>query len=79
MSNKVTLRSYGYFLHFLHSIFGEKWFLQLCPKLPGIVQKSQGILGIKQALKVYSGQIQYIHATLPIKVETTISIKISNG
>jgi hypothetical protein len=45
--NKVTLRSYGYFFHFLHLIFGEICFLQLCPKLPNIVQKSQGILGAK--------------------------------
>jgi hypothetical protein len=46
MSHKVTLRSYGYFLHFLNLIFGGKWFLQLCPKLPNFVEKPQGILGV---------------------------------
>jgi hypothetical protein len=49
MSHKVTLRSYSYFLHCLHLIFGEKWFLQLCPKLPNFVEKPQGILGVKKS------------------------------
>jgi hypothetical protein len=44
MFNKVTLRSYSYLLHFLHLNFGEKWLLQLCPIVPCIVQKPQGIL-----------------------------------
>jgi hypothetical protein len=47
ISNKVILRSYSYLLHFLHLIFGGKWFPQLCPKLPRFVQKPQGILGVK--------------------------------
>jgi hypothetical protein len=47
MSHKVILRSYSCFLHFLHLIFGGKWFLQLCPKLPSFVEKPQGILGVK--------------------------------
>ena len=45
MFNKITLRSYSYILHFLHSIYGEKWFLHLYPKVPSFVQKPQGILG----------------------------------
>jgi hypothetical protein len=52
MSHKVTLRSYGYFLHFLHFIFGGKWFLQLCPKLPSFVEKPQGILGVKSEYSI---------------------------
>jgi hypothetical protein len=48
MSNMVTLRSYSCYLHFLHLIFGEKWFLQLCPTLPSFVQKPQGILGVNE-------------------------------
>jgi hypothetical protein len=47
MSHKVTLRSYSYFLPFLHFIFGGKWVLQLCPKLPSFVEKPQEILGVK--------------------------------
>jgi hypothetical protein len=50
MSNKVTLRSYSYFLHLLHLIFGEKWILQLCPKIvPSFFQKPQGLLGVSVA------------------------------
>jgi hypothetical protein len=52
MSSKATLRYYNYFLHFLCSSFGEKWFQQLCPKLPSFVQKPQGILGIKQKINI---------------------------
>jgi hypothetical protein len=51
MFHKVTLRSYNYFLHFLHLIFGGKWILQLCPKLPSFVEKPQGILGVKRRKK----------------------------
>jgi hypothetical protein len=47
MSHRVTLRSYSYFLQFLHLIFEGKWFLQLCPKLPSFVEKPQGILGVR--------------------------------
>jgi hypothetical protein len=67
MSNKVTLRSYGYYLHFLHLIFEKKGFLQLCPKLPNFAQKPQRILGIttqilathqKYASKYYIIEVQ---------------------
>jgi hypothetical protein len=46
MFHKVTLRSYGYFFHFFHLVFGGKWLFQLCPKLPNFVEKPQGILGV---------------------------------
>jgi hypothetical protein len=48
MSNKGTLRSYSYFLHLLYFAFGEKQFLQLCPKLVSFVQKPQRILRVKR-------------------------------
>ena len=40
MSNKVALRSYSYFFHFLHSIYWVKWFLQLCTKLLSFVRRN---------------------------------------
>jgi hypothetical protein len=40
----------NFFPHFLHSIFWEKWFFQLCTKLPSFVQKPQGILGVKDCI-----------------------------
>ena len=51
--NKVTSRSYGYFLKFLYFYFLRKWFFQLCQKLQSLVRKiSQGTIGIKDPKKI---------------------------
>jgi hypothetical protein len=60
MPHKVTLRSYSYFLHFLHLIFGEKWFLQLCPELPSFVKKPQGILGVNTSFEIHLVYVQLL-------------------
>jgi hypothetical protein len=45
--NKVTSRSYGYFLKISYFHFLSNWYFQLCQKLQSLVQKTQGILGVK--------------------------------
>jgi hypothetical protein len=44
--NKLTSRSYGYFLKFSYFIFVRNWWFQLRQKLQSLVKKTQGILGI---------------------------------
>jgi hypothetical protein len=44
--NKVTSRSYSYFLKFVYFSFLRNWFFQPCQKLQSLVQKPQGILGV---------------------------------
>jgi hypothetical protein len=44
--NKVTLRSYSYFLKFSYFIFLRNWFFQLCQELQSLVKNPQGILGV---------------------------------
>jgi hypothetical protein len=44
--NKVTSRSYGYFLKFAYFYFLRNWFFQLRQKLRSLVKKSQEILGV---------------------------------
>jgi hypothetical protein len=46
ISNKVTSRSYSYFLKFSYFDFLRNWFFQLCQKLQSLVKKTQGILGV---------------------------------
>jgi hypothetical protein len=45
--NKVTSRSYGYFLKFSYFYFLRNWFFQLCQKLQSLVKEAQGILGVR--------------------------------
>jgi hypothetical protein len=47
MSNKVTLRSYGYFLKILNFFGWRNGFLQVGLKLQKLVKKTEGILGVK--------------------------------
>jgi hypothetical protein len=48
ISNKVTSRSYGYFLKVSYFYFLRNWFFQLRQKLQSLVKKTQGILGVKK-------------------------------
>jgi hypothetical protein len=48
MSNKITSRSYSYFLKVSYSSFLRNWFFQLCQKLQSLVKKPQGILEVKR-------------------------------
>jgi hypothetical protein len=45
--NKVTSRSYNYFVNFSYFSFLRNWFFQLCQKLQSLVKKTEGILGVK--------------------------------
>jgi hypothetical protein len=47
ISNKVTSRSYSYFLNFSYFYFLENWFFQLRQRLQSLARKTQGILGVK--------------------------------
>jgi hypothetical protein len=47
MFNKVTLRSYCYFLKFLYFFGYRNGFLQVGQKLQKLVKKTEGILGVK--------------------------------
>jgi hypothetical protein len=51
ISNKVTSRSYGYFLKFSYFYFLRNFFFQQCQKLHSLVKKSQGILGVNTILE----------------------------
>jgi hypothetical protein len=46
MFNKVTLRSYGYFLKFSKKIWLEKWIPPSRSKIAEIGKKTEGILGV---------------------------------
>jgi hypothetical protein len=47
ISNKVTSRSYSYFLKISYFYFLKTLFFQLCQKLQSLVKLTQGILGVK--------------------------------
>jgi hypothetical protein len=68
MSNKVTSRSYSYFLKFSYFNFSRDWFFQLCQKLQSLVKKTQGILGVKPwtllLLIKYIISTCYLHTSL---------------
>jgi hypothetical protein len=52
--NKVTSRSYSYFQKIEYFYFLRNWFFQVCRKLQSLVEKTQGILGIKLlSIKLY--------------------------
>jgi hypothetical protein len=58
--NKVTSRSYNYFLKFSYFYFLRNWFSQVCQKLQSLVQKPQGILGVKCKL------VHFVSLDLPL-------------
>jgi hypothetical protein len=51
--NKLTSRSYGYFLKFSYFYFLRNWFFQLCQKLQSLVKKTQGILEVNTNQKLF--------------------------
>jgi hypothetical protein len=72
ISNKITSKSYGYFLKFIDFNFLRNWFFQLCQKLQSLVKKIQGILGVKVILldinlKKYSPSFHGIKKIITIK------------
>jgi hypothetical protein len=52
MFNKVTSRSYGYFLKFSYFFWLRNGFFQVGQKLQKLVKKTEGILGVKLRFEV---------------------------
>jgi hypothetical protein len=50
MFNKVTSRSYSYFLKFSYFFWYRNEFLQVGQKLQKLVKKTEGILGVNSHL-----------------------------
>jgi hypothetical protein len=48
MFNKVTSRSYGYFLKFSYFFLVEKWILPNRSEIAEIGKKTEGILGVNK-------------------------------
>jgi hypothetical protein len=59
ISNKVTSRSYSYFLKVSYFYFLRNWFFQLCQKLQSLVKKTQGILGVNIEIRISPSHSHY--------------------